>query len=59
MKQNKEFINTLDYERIEFPVSKKGFDKTEVKDKVCINFFCYRNKLTYPIYIPVQKFRVQ
>ena len=49
MKQNKEFINTLDYERIEFPVSKKGFDKTEVKAKVCISFFCYRNKLTYPI----------
>ena len=49
MKQNKEFINTLDYEIIEFPVSKKGFDKTEVKAKVCISFFCYRKKLTYPI----------
>ena len=49
-------INPLDYERIEFPVSKNNFDKTEVKNKNFINVFCYENKLTYLIYISDQRF---
>ena len=50
-RQDKELINTLDYERIEFRVSKKDFNKIEVKNKICINIFCYENKLTYPVHI--------
>ena len=50
-RQDKELINTLDYERIEFLVSKKDFNKIEVKNKICINIFCYENKLTYPVHI--------
>ena len=46
-REDKELINTLDYERIEFPVS----NKIEVKNKICINIFCYENKLTYPVHI--------
>ena len=50
-RQDKELINTLDYERTEFLVSKKDFNKIEVKNKICINIFCYENKLTDPVHI--------
>ena len=35
---------------------KEGFCKTEMKNNICINFFCYENKLTFPMYISDQKF---
>ena len=38
-KQDKELINVLDYERIEFPVSKKGFNKSLVKKQNLHQFF--------------------
>ena len=38
-KQDKELINTLDHKRIEFPMSKKYFNKIEMKNKICINVF--------------------
>ena len=49
-------INDLDYKGIEFPVSNNNFSKIEVKKKIFINVFCYKNKLTYTIYISDQKF---
>ena len=49
-------IYTLDYEQIEFPVSKKDFDKIEVKNKICINILSYESKQTCAVYIPNQKF---
>ena len=51
----KKFVDTLDYKETEFFVSKKGFNKIEVKSKICINAFCYGSKLTYPVYISNQK----
>ena len=32
-------INKLDYERIKFPVSKKGYCKIERQSNICINVF--------------------
>ena len=49
-------INDLDYEEIEFPVSKKVYGKIERQNNICINVFCYENNLTYPVYISDQKF---
>ena len=49
-------INDLDYKGIEFPVSNNNISKIEVKNKIFINVFCYKNKLTYTIYISDQKF---
>ena len=40
----------------EFPVREKDFSKIETKNNICINFFCYENKLTFPIYKPNQEF---
>ena len=34
----------------------KFFSKIETKNNICINVFCYENKLTFPIYISDQKF---
>ena len=56
--QDKELINTPDYERIEFPVSKKDFNKIEVKNKICMNAFCYEHKLTYPVHISDQTSKI-
>ena len=33
----------------------KDFSKTETKNNICINVFCYENRLTFPIYISNQK----
>ena len=41
----------------EFPESKNDFNKIEVKNKICINAFCYENKLSYPVHISDQKFK--
>ena len=39
-KKDKEFVRKRNYERINFPVSKKDYYKIEVQNKVCINVFC-------------------
>ena len=44
-------VNDLDYEDIEFPVSKNYFGKIEKKNNICINVFCYENNLVYPVHI--------
>ena len=54
--KDKELANGLDYDEIEFPVRKEDFSKIETKNNICINVFCYENKLAFPIYISDQKF---
>ena len=54
--KDKEFVNDLSYDGIELPVSEKNFSKLQTKNIICINVFCYENKLTFPIYISDQKF---
>ena len=44
-------VNELDYEGIEFAVSRKDFCKIEKKNKIYINVFCYENNLVYPVHI--------
>ena len=34
----------------------KDFSKIEKKNNICINVFCYENKLDFPIYVSDQKF---
>ena len=55
-KKNREFVNKLNYEKINFPVSKKDCSEIEVQNKICIDVFCYENKLVYPVYLSDQKF---
>ena len=50
-------FNDLDYEGIEFPVSKIDFGKIEKKNNVCINVFWSENNLVYPVHISDKKFK--
>ena len=52
----KKFVNDLDYDGVEFPVREKDFREIETKDKICINVFCYKNKLVFPISVSAQEF---
>ena len=53
---NENLANDLDYDRIGLLVREKDFSKIETKNNICINVFCYENRLTFPIYISNQKF---
>ena len=48
--------NDPDYDKVAFPVREKDFSKIEEKNNICINVFCYENKLTFPIFVLDQKF---
>ena len=50
-------VNDLDYEDIEFPVSKKDFKKIEQKKNIWITVFCYEDGLTYPVHMSNEKFK--
>ena len=54
--EDKELVEELGYDRIEFPVREKDFSKIETRNYICINVFCYENRLTFPIYGSDQKF---
>ena len=49
-------VSKLNYEGINFPVSRKDYYKIEVQNKICINVFCYENKVVYPVHLSDQKF---
>ena len=55
-REDKNLANDLDYHRVEFPVQEKDFRKIEKENNICINVFCYENKLVFPIYVSDQKF---
>ena len=55
-KTDKNLAEKLDYDRIEFPVQQKDFNKIEGKNNICINVFGYENKLVFPVYVTDQKF---
>ena len=50
-------VNDLDCEGIQFHVSKNDYSKTEQKNSIWINVFCYENvfccenNLVYPVHI--------
>ena len=50
-KSDKNMVNDLDYESIEFPVSGKDFGKIEKGNNICINVFCYENNLVFFLFI--------
>ena len=55
-KTENKIAKKLDYDRIEFPVQEKDFNKIQVKNNICINVFGYENELVFPIYVSDQKF---
>ena len=55
-KEDREFFKKLNYQGVDFPVSKKDYSKIEILNKTGVNVFCYENKVVYPVYISNQKF---
>ena len=55
-RKDRELVNKVDYEGINFPVSKKDYCRIEMQNDICINVFCCDNKLSYPVYLSDQKF---
>ena len=53
---DKKLVNHLNYDGVGFPVREKDFSKIETKNNICINVFCYENKLVFPIYNSNKKF---
>ena len=56
IKADKNLVNDLNFEGIDFPVPKKGFSKIEKRNNICINVFCYENNLVDPVCISNEKF---
>ena len=54
-KVDKEYIDKLNYEGIEFPVTIKQLNKIEKQNEININVFGYEAKQPYPIYISSEK----
>ena len=55
-REDKKLANDLNYDGIKFSVQDKDFSKIGKKNNICINVFCYENKLVFPICISNQKF---
>ena len=55
-KEDKGLANNLNYERIEFPISRKEYCKIEKQNNIRINVFCYENGIIYPLNISDKKF---
>ena len=55
-KSEKTYIDRLDYDGIEFPVTIKQFNKIEKQNEININVFGYEDKQPYPIYLSKEKY---
>ena len=56
-REDKKLSNVFNYYRIGFPVREKDFNKIETKNNICMNVFCYGNRLAFPIYISDQEYK--
>ena len=54
--KDKEIAGELNYNGVDFPVSKKDYSKIEVLNKINVNVFCYENKVAYSVYLSNQCF---
>ena len=55
-KVDKEYINKLNYDKINFPVCIKDYNKIEQQNEININVFGYEQKQAYPLYISKENY---
>ena len=55
-KRDMPYIEKLNYEGIEFPVTIKQINRIEKQNSININVFGYEDKQTYPIYVSKEKY---
>ena len=58
-KVDKQMINELNYDGIDFPVSQKHYNKVEKQNSIRINVFGYENGQPFPIHISKETFKDQ
>ena len=58
-KEDKNMINELNYDGIDFPVSQKHYNKVEKQNSIRINVFGFENGQPFPIHISKEKFEDQ
>ena len=58
-KDDKQLIEGLNYEGIEFPVSRKQYNKIETQNSIRINVFGYEKGQPFPIHISKETFKDQ
>ena len=55
-KSDRKFVEQLNYDGIEFPVTIKQIKKIEQQNKINVNVFGYENKQPHPLFISKEKF---
>ena len=55
-KRDREVFKKLNFQPVNFSVSKKDYDGIEILNKICTNVFCCQNKTVYPVYLSDQSF---
>ena len=55
-KRDMPYVEKLNYEGIEFPVTIKQINRIEKQNSININVFGYEDKQTYPIYVSKEKY---
>ena len=55
-KVDRRMVNDLDYIDVTYPVSKKDCSKSEQKNTICMNVFCYEHGLVYRVRVSDKKF---
>ena len=58
-KEDKKMINELNYDRINFPLSQKHYNKVEKQNSIRINVFGYEDGQPFPIHISKETFEDQ
>lgn len=53
-KSDRNIVQELCYEGVDFPVSVKDYNKIEVQNNITVNVFGYEDKQFYPIYVSKQ-----
>ena len=55
-KGDREGFKKLNYQGVDFRVSKKDYGKIDLLNGININVFCYENKMVCPVYLSNQSF---
>ena len=55
-RRDREIFKKLNYQGVNFSVSKNDYGKIEILNGICINVFCFENKTFYPVYLSDQNF---
>ena len=58
-RDDKQYVEKLDYTNIVFPVSQKQYNKIEKQNSIKINVFSYEEKQPHPIHISKETFEDQ